>query len=141
MKELVEQQWEMNPYFQYFGGIDTLRWGQPCAATDLGHFRNRIGEEGIEKVLRHSIELHGKVRAAIEPIIGHIKKDHRAALNYLKGKAGDQVNFAMAASGFNYRKLMRKLRAIALWLYTKLVSNRKSQLKLNPSSNLTNLTT
>ena len=63
-------------------------------------------------------------------IIGHIKKDHRAALNYLKGKAGDQVNFAMAASGFNYRKLMKKLRAIALWLYTKLVSNRKSQLKL-----------
>ena len=59
-EELVEQQWEMNPCFQYFGGIDTLRWGQPCAATDLVHFRNRIGEEGIEKVLRHSIELHGK---------------------------------------------------------------------------------
>ena len=59
-EELVEQQWEMNPYFQYFGGIDILRWGQPCAATDLVHFRNRIGEEGIEKILRHSIDLHGK---------------------------------------------------------------------------------
>ena len=59
-EELVEQQWEMNPYFQYFGGIDILRWGQPCAATDLVHFRNRIGEEGIEKVLRYSTELHGK---------------------------------------------------------------------------------
>ena len=59
-EELVEQQWEMNPYFQYFGGIDILRWGQPCAATDLVHFRKRIGEEGIEKVLRHSIELHSK---------------------------------------------------------------------------------
>ena len=359
-EELVEQQWEMNPYFQYFGGIDILRWGQPCAATDLVHFRKRIGEEGIEKIFRHSIDLHGKDaqdkhvsvdttvqeknityptdaklhkkiadkcvsiaqqeglklrrsyvrttkklvrdtyngthpkrrkkanaakrklktiagrlvrelerklphqqrgetlalfnkvlahansknkiyslhepdvycvakgkahkkyeygckgsvvltqntgiivgamtfeenlydghtldvvlkqtqtltgnypktatvdrgykgtqkvestsiirpskplkrdnayqkqrkrkhcrrRAAIEPIIGHIKKDHRAAINYLKGKTGDKVNFAMAASGFNYRKLMKKLRAIALWLYTKLVSNRKSQLEL-----------
>ena len=59
-EELVEQQWEMNPYFQYFGGIDILRWGQPCAATDLVHFRKRIGEEGIEKILRHSIDLHGK---------------------------------------------------------------------------------
>ena len=59
-EELVEQQWEMNPYFQYFGGIDILRWGQPCAATDLVHFRKRIGKEGIEKILRHSIELHDK---------------------------------------------------------------------------------
>ena len=59
-EELVEQQWEMNPYFQYFGGIDILRWGQPCAATDLVHFRKRIGEEGIENILRHSIDLHGK---------------------------------------------------------------------------------
>ena len=73
---------------------------------------------------------HYRRRAAIEPIIGHIKKDHRVALNDLKGKAGDQVNFAMVASGFNYRKLMKKLRAIALWLYTKLVSSRKSQLEL-----------
>ena len=29
-------------------------------ATDLVHFRKRIGEEGVEKLLKHSIELHGK---------------------------------------------------------------------------------
>ncbi len=56
----MEQRWEMNPYFQYFGGFDSLQWGQPCAATDLVHFRKRIGEEGVEKLLKHSIELHGK---------------------------------------------------------------------------------
>lgn len=59
-EELVEQQWEMNPYFQYFGGFDVLQWGQPCAATDLVHFRKRIGEEGIEKILKHSVDLHRK---------------------------------------------------------------------------------
>ena len=57
---LVEQRWEMNPYFQYFGGFDSLQWGQPCAATDLVHFSKRIGKEGVEKILKHSIELHGK---------------------------------------------------------------------------------
>jgi len=57
---LVEQQWEMNPYFQYFGGNDILQWGQPCAATDLVHFRKRIGDSGVEKILKHSIELQGK---------------------------------------------------------------------------------
>jgi len=350
-EELVEQQWEMNSYFQYFGGFEILQWGQPCAATDLVHFRKRIGEKGIEKILKHSVDLHGKDardkhvsvdttvqeknityptdaklhkkiadkcvsiakqegivlrrsyvrttknlvrdtyngthpkrrkksnaakrklktiagrlvrelerklpqmendprlslfkkvlaqskysknkiyslhepdvycmakgkahkkyeygckgsvvltqntgiivgamtfeeniydghtlpqvlnqthsltgsypktasvdrgykgankfegttiirpskplkrdntyqkrkkrkhcrrRAAIEPIIGHIKQDHRAAINYLKGKIGDKINFIMSASGFNYKKLMKKLRAIALWLYAKM---------------------
>ena len=57
---LVEQRWEMNPYFQYVGGFDSLRWGQPFVATDLVHFSKRIGEEGVEKLLNHSIELHGK---------------------------------------------------------------------------------
>ena len=37
-----------------------MQWGQPCAATDLVHFSKRIGEEGVEKILKHSIELHGK---------------------------------------------------------------------------------
>ena len=49
---LVEQRWEMNPYFQYVGGFDSLQWGQPCAATDLVHFRKRDwrrrGREAIE---------------------------------------------------------------------------------------------
>lgn len=57
---LVEEQWEMNPYFQYFGGKTAVQWGQPCAASDLVHFRNRIGEQGVEKILKHSISLHGK---------------------------------------------------------------------------------
>ena len=57
---LVEQQWEMNTYFQYFSGVEIQKWGQPCAASDLVHFRKRIGQEGISKILKHSIEQHGK---------------------------------------------------------------------------------
>ena len=60
-------------------------------------------------------------RATIEPIIGHLKQDHRAAINYLKGKTGDKINFIMSACGFNYKKLTKKLRVNALWLYTKWV--------------------
>ncbi|MCF6359728.1 MAG: transposase [Cyclobacteriaceae bacterium] len=59
-EQLVEQQWEMNPYFQYFSGMKTVQWGQPCAASDLVHFRKRIGKQGVEKILKHSIDLHGK---------------------------------------------------------------------------------
>src|SRR5680860_1791617 len=56
-------------------------------------------------------------KAAIEPITGHLKSDHRAARNFLKGQIGDSINFTMAAAGFNFKKLMVKLREAVLWLY------------------------
>ena len=46
-------------------------------------------------------------RAGIEPVIGHLKSDHRLDRNYLKGFAGDQINVMMAAAAFNFRKWMR----------------------------------
>ena len=53
-------------------------------------------------------------RSAIEPIIGHVKHDHRMDRNYLKGEEGDKINAILAGCGFNIRKL---LRAILLWLF------------------------
>jgi IS5 family transposase len=50
-------------------------------------------------------------RAAIEPIIGHIKHDCRMARNYLKGVIGDEINALMAASAFNMRQKLRKIKA------------------------------
>jgi len=48
-------------------------------------------------------------RAAIEPVIGHVKHDHRMAKNFLKGVLGDAINLFMAAAAFNCRKWMRKV--------------------------------
>ena len=45
-------------------------------------------------------------RAAIEPIIGHMKSDYRMARNYLKGFGGDEINLLLAASAFNLKKWM-----------------------------------
>lgn len=59
-EKLVEEHWEMNAYFQYFSGQEVQQWGQPCAASDLVHFRQRIGEQGVEKILKESIRIHGK---------------------------------------------------------------------------------
>ncbi len=46
-------------------------------------------------------------RAGIEPVIGHLKSDHRLNRSYLKGFEGDQINVLMAAAAFNFRKWMR----------------------------------
>lgn len=45
-----------------------------------------------------------KRRAAIEPIIGHLKSDFRLARNYLKGFIGDQINLLLAATAWNLKK-------------------------------------
>ena len=57
-----------------------------------------------------------KRRAAIEPIIGHMKSDHRMARNYLKGFKGDEINLLLTATAFNLKKWMR-IYFYALFLY------------------------
>lgn len=47
-------------------------------------------------------------RAGIEPVIGHLKSDHRLKRNFLKGFSGDQINLIMAAAAFNFKKWMRE---------------------------------
>jgi IS5 family transposase len=59
-EKLIEEHWEMNVYFQYFSGKEHQHWGQPCAASDIVYFRKRIGESGVEKIFKHSIDLHHK---------------------------------------------------------------------------------
>ena len=50
-----------------------------------------------------------KRRSAIEPIIGHLKADHRMDRNHLKGAEGDKINALLAACGYNLRKLLKLL--------------------------------
>ena len=56
-------------------------------------------------------------RAAIEPIFGHTKQDHRMAKNYLSKFTGDEINALMAASGFNFRRWLRKVKLLPNLLY------------------------
>jgi IS5 family transposase len=51
-----------------------------------------------------------RARAAIEPIIGHLKTDFRMQQNYLWGEKGVQINAFMAATAWNLKKWMEKLK-------------------------------
>ena len=59
-------------------------------------------------------------RAGIEPVIGHLKSDHRMMRNYLKGTRGDVINTLMAAAAYNMRHWMNKnaLSSFVSWLKT-----------------------
>ena len=49
-------------------------------------------------------------RAAIEPVIGHLKTDFRLGQNYLHGANSPQINAFLAATGWNLKKMMKKLK-------------------------------
>jgi IS5 family transposase len=48
-------------------------------------------------------------RAAIEPVIGHIKNDGRLGRNWLKGAEGDRMNAVLSGCGYNMRTLVARL--------------------------------
>lgn len=48
---------------------------------------------------------HSK-RAAIEPVIGHLKTDYRLCRNYLKGILGDLMNVILSAAAMNFKRVM-----------------------------------
>jgi IS5 family transposase len=60
-------------------------------------------------------------RAAVEPVIGHLKEDHRMDRNYLAHREGDLNNAVLAAAGYNFRRLIRWL-SILLRLFLAMLS-------------------
>lgn len=66
------------------------------------------GHKGLKPHLKKEL----RRRSAIEPVIGHMKQEHRLGRNFLHDKAGDRFNAKMAAVGFNFTRLLRWLEAL-----------------------------
>jgi IS5 family transposase len=62
-------------------------------------------------------------RAAVEPVIGHLKSDYRLIRNYLKGVEGDMINTIMAAVAFNMMKRLRQIREAIYFVLDLLTGN------------------
>jgi IS5 family transposase len=69
-----------------------------------------------------------KRRAAIEPVIGHLKAEHRMDRNYLKGPDGDRINAVLAAAGFNFHLLLRWFAALlCAWIWAWLAADQNTK--------------
>jgi transposase, IS5 family len=56
--EMVVAQFSENAYYQYFCGMESFTTIRPCVPTELVEFRHRIGESGIELILKESIRVN-----------------------------------------------------------------------------------
>lgn len=56
--ESIVEQWSENLYYQYFSGEQQFQPTIPCVPTELVAFRKRIGEQGVELILKESIRVN-----------------------------------------------------------------------------------
>jgi transposase, IS5 family len=78
--------------------------------------RFRVWISGQVRRVTVSIRREMRRRAAVEPVIGHMKAEHRMSRDFLKGRDGDRCNAVLAAAGYNFSLILiwrkRLLRAL-----------------------------
>lgn len=67
--EAIVDRWIENPYWQYFSGEKVFQTQKTFDPTEFIHFRNRIGKDGAEKLLKVSVQLFGKEAQEKEVLI------------------------------------------------------------------------
>ena len=72
----------------------------------------KIYTTGQKRRMTPAIKREMRRRAAVEPLIGHIKNEHRMDRNYLAHTQGDAINAVLAAAGYNFRLLLTWLRLL-----------------------------
>ena len=72
-------------------------------------YKFRVFTSGQKRRVTPNIKRELRRRSAVEPVIGHLKSEHRMGRNYLLHREGDATNAVLAAVGYNFRRLIRWL--------------------------------
>ena len=75
-------------------------------------YKFRVFIAGQRRRMTPKIKREMRRRSAVEPVIGHMKAEHRMGRNYLWYRQGDAINAVLAAAGYNFSLLLRWLRLL-----------------------------
>ena len=64
-------------------------------------YKFRVFTSGQKRRMTPKIKRELRRRSAVEPVIGHLKAEHRMGRNYLWHRQGDATNAILAAAGYN----------------------------------------
>jgi transposase, IS5 family len=84
----------------------------------------RVFIQGQKRHVTDAIKRELRRRSAVEPVIGHLKADHRMNRNQLAGRHGDAANAVLAAAGYNFRILLRWLALLWAIIATALIPSK-----------------
>jgi transposase, IS5 family len=97
---------------------------KPRSVFIFGHKR------GVFGIIRREL----RRRSAIEPLIGHMKKEGHLGRCYLKGHAGDAADAILTAAGYYFRRILAWLRILLRLILYALTPAPSRQPHPNPAS-------
>lgn len=94
-------------YMQYFYGEAHFQHRFPFDPSDFAHFRKRIGLDGVEKIFKHTVTLHGE-KAASKMVLSDTKVQENFVTYLTDAKqykrAIDDVNRISEKEGYTQRQ-------------------------------------
>ena len=84
-------------------------------------YKFRVFTSGQKRRMTPKIKRELRRRSAVEPVIGHLKAEHRMGRNYLWHRQGDATNAILAAAGYNFRRLIRWLKLLLCQILAQLI--------------------
>jgi len=89
-----------------------------------GIYKMRVFTAGQKRRVTPAIKRQMKRRSAVEPVIGHIKNEHRMDRNYLAHEQGDAINPILAAAGYNFRLILKWIRLLLFLIWREVFAKR-----------------
>ena len=93
----------------------------------------KVHVAGYKRGLTKAIKRVLRRRAAVEPVIGHLKSDHRMGRNFLAFSEGDANNAVLAAVGYNFSLLLNWLRLLFAWILATMTATTAMQRHPRPA--------
>jgi len=75
-------------------------------------YKMRAFTSGQKRRVTPAIKRQMKRRSVVEPVIGHLKNGHRMDRNRLAHAQGDVINPILAATGYNFRLILKWIRLL-----------------------------
>jgi IS5 family transposase len=94
----------------------------------------RVFQSGQRRGVFGAIKRELRRRSAIEAVIGHLKTDGHLGRNFLKGRNGDHANAVLTAAGYNFRLVLKWLRALLRQILAAVFAALEPKSALNPAS-------
>lgn len=88
----------------------------------------RVFTSGQKRRMTPKIKRELHRRSVVEPVIGHLKSEHRMGRNYLWHRHGDANNAILAAVGYNFRRLIRWLRPLLSEILSRILGRSPAKL-------------
>lgn len=142
--ERVVEAWVENPYWQAFCGYDFLQWKFPAHPTSLTRWRNRLGTQGVEKLLQLSISVALRTKTVTSSELSKVISDTtvmpKAVTHPVDAKlirrSIERIVRAAKAAGIHLKRTFSRVATWALKDYLRLMHGKKIRKAQKPLKKL-----